>query len=946
MKLKRCSPIALVERSPRRRIEWSWIGILGVFLSGISGQAQLMVDTTFKARVCQHGEVRALAMQPDGKIVIAGEFTEVDAVPRKGLARLNPDGRLDHSFQPPANLDGTITALHVQTNGIILAGGSFPTDRTNPNGSPEFDAFRRFQPSGAPDTRFHPISRNGPFPSDIALIPDSPGRCFELHNFEYFHSGVFSVGYSVSRRHEEDDRIDLLAITDERLSAGCRLDDGALIIAGRFQEVRDPSNRAFPRNLIAKLSPAGEVVAGFAPQFSGLSVPEITCLAATSTGRIFAGGRFDLVNGKPRPGIVRLLADGTVDTAFDPTKGPGFKAGALNGIGNGVAATGVWPQPDGKVLVAGWFGDLQDYRLIRLLASGGVDATWVLPSDYTTKHKTLTPFNQVVPITGGLLIGGLLDFNQGGGTALLKVSMAGAVDTNFTARVERPGGVTALEPQRDGKILLGGAFTSINGTPRANLGRINPDGSLDTTFADGKVTGRISRILAGADGKVWVGGDFPTAGGAARRSFARFHTNGTLDTAFFARMDPQTRVADIALTADGKLVACGDLLAVGSARAQVVRFRVDGVVDTSFKPGDIWTSVGLSQVSALAVQSDGRVIVGGTFTTVGTIGRTNLARLLPTGQSDPTFNAGVFAHEWGSLTSVEQVRLDPRNRVFISGFFTHLQSQPRPHFACLTQDGTLEGGFALVLSAGSQPNLDVNQEGACVVGDRFADSITAFRSDGTIGYRGVGDAPDGCTGVALTDSGEIIVARNFGQSESSTNGGIARLVAEPARPTILVPPVPAIVQAGEPLTLEVEARGAEPLQDAWFRNGIRLPEQSSRRLHIPVAARSHAGSYRIEVTDFRFQSATAEAGVLVLPGVIPVLSPATEPGTYWIVGHADDDAAMTLGEIDQFLVESTANLQDWEIWSTSWLPDGQGSARSLAVVTPTSATTFFRIRRK
>lgn len=918
-----------------------WLIAMTFATAAGTGLAHMMVDPAFKARVTRHGEIRALVVQPDGKIVVAGDFTEVDAVPRNGLARLNPDGRLDAAFEPPADLSGTITALHVQTNGIILAGGSFPSDRTSPLGNPEFDAFRRFRPNGSLDTNFFPIHRGAAYPSVLALLPDSAGRYIALENYDEFVNGIRSVGFYASRFQEADGRVTQLAMLDDRLTAGCPLKDGGLIVAGEFWGGWKPFGQRFDRDRIAKLSANGDVDLGFAPVFTGASVPRITGVAETATGRIFVGGDFSTVDGKARPGIVRLLANGAVDTAFDPTKGPGFVAGVQDGIGAGVLVAGIWPQPDGKVLVAGYFQALQSYRLVRLLASGGVDSTWVMPRAYGFTY------NSVAAVAGGFVVGGRLTFNGGGGVAVLKTTGTGAVDSSFAARVERPGGIESIGPQRDGKLLLGGSFTSINGTPRANLGRINRDGSLDTTFADAKITGRVSRVLAGPDGKVWIAGEFPTAGLGTRRGLARFNTNGTLDTSFFAKMELGTRAEDIALTSEGKLVACGILYHVSAPTAFVSRFNPDGSVDTAFKAADTgWLNFVPPDVATLAVLPDDRLMIGGTFGRVGTLVRTNLARLLPNGQADPSFNAGMFRDRWLAVTRVKQVRVDSQSRVFITGSFSELQSTPRESFACLGTNGALLPDFDLDFDPTVRGALAVNSKGVSVVGASYREGVLMFHPSGERRFNGDSIAAGGVSALALTEADEVIVAGNFAQIHSRSQVGIARLIAEPVAPTILTAPMSSVLNVGEPLSLQVVAQGLEPLTYVWRRDGTILEGHTTHQLRLAAATRVDAGIYRVEVTDALLREASSEARVLVVPPVEATLAPGPESGTYLIEGIPGDAEPMSAEEFAEFVSESSANLRDWSVWSSAWDWSWPGTARARPLVRADNDATFFRIRRK
>src|SRR5262249_40113691 len=96
--------------------------------------------------------------------------------------------------------------------------------------------------------------------------------------------------------------------------------------------------------------------------------------------------------------------------------------------------------------------------------------------------------------------------------------------------------VYALAVQPDGKLLLGGFFTQVNGTPRARIARLNADGSLDTSFDPGSGANNFVQALAvQPDGKVLLGGGFSQVNGTPRNTIARL--NGDLFVRWPAGVD-------------------------------------------------------------------------------------------------------------------------------------------------------------------------------------------------------------------------------------------------------------------------------------------------------------------------------------------------------------------------------------------------------------------------
>ena len=179
--------------------------------------------------------------------------------------------------------------------------------------------------------------------------------------------------------------------------------------------------------------------------------------------------------------------------------------------------------------------------------------------------------------------------------------------------------VYSVALQADGKILVGGNFTTLGGQTRNYLGRLSADGTVDTSFNPG--TGSyVYSVALQPDGKILVGGSFTTLGGQTRNRIGRLNSDGTLDTSF----DPgaSASVCSLALQADGKILVGGYFTTLGGqTRNYLGRLNSDGTVDTRFNPG------ASSGVFSVALQADGKILVGGYFTTLGGQTRNRIGRL-------------------------------------------------------------------------------------------------------------------------------------------------------------------------------------------------------------------------------------------------------------------------------------------------------------------------------
>ncbi len=286
------------------------------------------------------------------------------------------------------------------------------------------------------------------------------------------------------------------------------------------------------------------------------------------------------------------------------------------------------------------------------------------------------------------------------------------LDTSFqNPKLNSPTVPVVVQP--DGKILVGGSFTTAgaNNTPYGRIARFNPDGSLDTSFANPQLDGLVMAIALQPDGKIVLGGLFTSANSMTYRRAVRLNSDGTVDTSF---ADPNfdNYVSDLALLDDGKIIFVGAFAnAGGNAYGRVARVNSNGTVDTGFTNpavGDV--------VSHVKIASDGKMLITGGFNTVGSTPQTynRLARLNSNGSVDTTFINPAFNSNTTSLT------LQRDGKILVGGTFTALAGPTiRTRLARLNSDGSPDTGFVdPMLSA--QPYAMVEQnDGKLMVGGAF-----------------------------------------------------------------------------------------------------------------------------------------------------------------------------------------------------------------------------------
>jgi uncharacterized delta-60 repeat protein len=197
--------------------------------------------------------------------------------------------------------------------------------------------------------------------------------------------------------------------------------------------------------------------------------------------------------------------------------------------------------------------------------------------------------------------------------------------------------------QPDGRVLIGGTIPSAYGA--GNVARLNADGSRDTTFLNGLAGANdpVYSLAVQPDGRVLIGGRFFAVNGVNRSHIARLNADGSLDTSFLNGLaGTDYDVTSLALQPDGRVLIGGEFTTVnGVTRNGVARLNADGSLDTTFLNGLAGAN---STVSCLAVRPDGRVLIGGYFTTVNGAPRDVVARLHGSASVAPTITIQPSGH--------------------------------------------------------------------------------------------------------------------------------------------------------------------------------------------------------------------------------------------------------------------------------------------------------------
>lgn len=332
------------------------------------------------------------------------------------------------------------------------------------------------------------------------------------------------------------------------------------------------------------------------PTFNVLLDARVFVVKILSDERLLVGGTFSNVNEVSASALVRLNADGSADPSFRPKI-------RLEGFPYYVPAaiTRVAVQRDGKIIIAGRFTHVNDVprtNMARLNPDGSLDRRY--------KPNPYRPLSQMHVLPDGKLL-----FGSAG---VVRLNRDGSYDSSFRVQTNPYGEVFAVTIQRDGKILVGGTFYMLNDALIDAVARVNPDGTLDSTFnTQGQNIGEENRVLIEQDdGTIMMGGDVT----------AKLTPNGRLSPDFRRRENNIPTVVAMVVR-DGRPVIGGHFYASPPGVTNLTRILPTGGVDPQFEIG---TGVN-GDVRTIVQQKDGHLLVGGDFTEVNGQPRAYLVRL-------------------------------------------------------------------------------------------------------------------------------------------------------------------------------------------------------------------------------------------------------------------------------------------------------------------------------
>ncbi len=637
------------------------------------------LDNIFNVGAGANDSVRAILVQPDSAVVIGGDFTQVEGLPRNHLARIHGDERSDltsvsfsaasYSVSEGAGA-ATITVVRSgNTNRAFSISFSTTNGTTTPfadyiptNGVLNFgsgDLTRTFNVKIIDDTLIEDnetiflfltnapggVDLSGISAAVLTIVDNEKSIRFSSTNY-FVNEGGSNAIITLTRQGPLIGAVSVtFSTTDGTAMAGADylgITNVVNFADGQSNQtvlvpIIDDSITEGPETVNLMLSnPSGDVQLGLAssvlviidnepgpggvePGFAtGAGANNfVRSLALQRDGRILAGGGFTSFDNVPRNYVARLNANGALDLTFDP------------GTGADASVASVASLPDGRAVLGGAFTTINGTgynRLGRLLANGAPDPSFNQVAGFNASVNVVA-----LQADGRVLAGGGFSVPAHDITELLP---AGSIDFSFNPGNGFDGPVHCALIQTNGQILLGGAFGSVNGFPCTRVARLNANGSVDSDFVTTALTnGSVYAMALQSDGKIVIGGDFYTTSNTNRVGLARLNADGSLDATFDPGSGANAAVFAVAVLPSGKIIVGGSFTTFNNVnRNRLVRLRQNGSVDTAFDPGTGPNNT----VFAVIVLPDSNLLIGGAFNLVNGLTRNGVARI-KSDDLDPAF---------------------------------------------------------------------------------------------------------------------------------------------------------------------------------------------------------------------------------------------------------------------------------------------------------------------
>ncbi len=513
---------------------------------------------TFVSSTLANDISNVVIQQPSGKIILSGNFEELNGTTLGSIARLNLDGSLDMSFTHGVGFNRHVNGINFQSDGKMIVAGSF-------------------------------ISYNGATTYNLARLnaDGTLDNSFSVRNIKP------SLGYIVQ------------------------------LASGKFLTTQNVSESG-----ISRLNADGSYDVTFNPN-TGFN-NTILQTASLPNGQFYASGfQMGKYNGVATGAIAKLNADGSIDPTFSYNE---------NQIGNGQLVhisyhTSLTIQADGKLLVGTITvvpsNTSETVKLFRLNTDGTLDNTFIVEGEFASSLIAGMVGKVIAQDNGKIIVSGTTNISS---TArefkIVRLNSDGSLDASFP-EITANQSISDMILLPDGKFLVAGCFSSLNGSPVNKLARLLPNGTIDNTFYTDLDLNSVSFIDT-LNNEVYVSGEFDNGSAVMAGAVRKVSNTGIMNPNFnidFTGGTSPTPFANLMVERNGKIILAGDFDQVnGVNQKNLAKLNADGSLVSNF---DVGTSTD-GRIFMSFLQPDNTILIAGEFLSYNGTGRNRVAKITNT----------------------------------------------------------------------------------------------------------------------------------------------------------------------------------------------------------------------------------------------------------------------------------------------------------------------------
>ena len=718
------------------------------------------IDTTFNVGSGANSRILASAIDENDKILIGGQFTTYSGSSQNYITRLNTNGTRDTSFNIGTGFDNSVNVILPVSQSRLLVGGGFAVY------------------SGSSTTNLTRLNSNGTIDSTYAnpVINSSINTVATQSDGKIIVGGFFTTtGYrepSLAKLTSElniDTTFNSGAGPSNSVYTFATQSDGKIIFGGAFTTYSGSS-----ANRIERVNTDGTIDTSFnqGVGFNG----DVYVTRVQPDGKILVGGGFTSYSGSSSPRIVRLNSNGTKDFTFNPGAGP------TNIVYD------MQLQSDNKIIAVGAFATTYSGstspRIVRINTNGTRDLTF----NPGTTGFSANQYSAQIQNDGKIIVVGVSGTYSGSAAQRIRrINTDGTLDTTFNIGTTGLNGTTyRAKIQPDQKIVVLGAFTSYSGSSVNRITRINSNGTRDLTFNVGtgfdSVTAIPSALELDSSGSIYAGSTFTTYSGSTVNRFVKISPSGSIITGSGLYNGFDNTVNSILVDSTGSIYSGGGFTSYISPNNYIVRLNTDGTKDFSFQIGTGFDS----NINSLVIQPDDKIVVGGNFTTYSGSSNNDIVRLNANGTKDTSFNMGT------GFTSgiVSNLSLQSDGKILAMGSFSSYSGSTSYYLTRINTDGTKDTSFESPNSSLINPGGIGNTKSSLVIDNSgsihtlttadssFLSKYVKFNSNGSVNLDGlkinVSQFPLGIVNsLAISNSNNVfILGRAIFQVVRNNNTGI------------------------------------------------------------------------------------------------------------------------------------------------------------------------------